>query len=538
MKLGSSTMDLDRVIEHLRECGSKRRGTIHWMLRNPASVQAGGRFGERGMGMCRVGVIVLLLCCVSAHAADFTFFGRAGDAIELDLAALPAVSPGATFSGLNISGLSGHTVLTSDTLTSQPFGSTGRLWVFPNPARNTPALGDTDPASRGFQGTVSGSVLVNGVSKTFSVTVRPGYTGSGAGTVGQSSEQLNDSTNNPLFVAQQQQRLRYLGFVDQGGTALAVDGEFGPRTDQAARTFQGAFVAGINTTQDDVDGIIGPNTAAWLNAANAPKWDELIDPDPQVPGTFSTNTMIGNFDIYPSPDPGTGNRTGLTPQRERWATNWTNDLISKGSALAKATTGRTQRINALSTNDGYGSSCCHNTHRVGMDIDLYTNSSTWNAGDGVRSAEEQIVINHAAAFINAGASGRVIRFITSNDDIYDGIAALSPSAPLFFDTSGAHQNHLHIDVGSPTRQAGLANLPGDFDLNDVVDATDYVMWRKLLGVMYTSAQYQTWRTGFGRVRTSAVGGGGSGSPVPEPSAAALVAMWTAAIWLRRSQRGW
>jgi hypothetical protein len=459
----------------------------------------------------------------SAIGADFNFYGRSGDAIELNLAALPGIAPGSTFSALDTSGFSGHTVLTSDTLTAQTFSTSGRLWVFADPARDTPATGDTNPAARGFQGMLNGSLLVNGVSKSFSVTVRPGYTGSGAGSVGQSGERINRATNNRLFVAQQQQRLRYFDFVRQGGAALAVDGIFGPATDEATRTFQAAFLGGYNTTQADADGIIGPNTAGWLNAANAPTWNELVDPDPQRPGTFSTSTMIGNFDIYPGRDPGTGNRSGLTPQPERFATSWTVDLIFKGSAIAKSETGRTQRINALSMSDGYGSSCCHNTHRVGMDIDLYTNSSTWNYGDGVRSAEEQIVINHASAFIRAGATGRVIRIITSNDDIYDGIAALNPTTALYYDTSGGHQNHLHIDVGPPTQIAGLANLPGDFNFNDVVDASDYVVWRKQLGIMYTQSQFNTWRANFGRVRVTQSGAGsGAAAPVPEPATILLL----------------
>jgi hypothetical protein len=260
--------------------------------------------------MHRASIIITSLVFVSptfvriAGAANFTFFGRSGDAIEINLGALPGVSPSSTFSALNTSGFSGHTVLTSDTLLGQSFASTGRLWVFANPARNTPATGDSDPAARGFQGFLSGSLLVNGVTKTFSVTVRPGYTGSGAGSVGQSSERIDDPTNNPLFVAQQQQRLRYLGFVPQGGTPLAVDGDFGPLTDSATRTFQAAFVGGYNTTQADVDGIIGPNTAGWLNAANAPTWSELIDPDPQPPGSFSTSA-ISTFTRAPIPAPAT-----------------------------------------------------------------------------------------------------------------------------------------------------------------------------------------------------------------------------------------
>jgi peptidoglycan hydrolase-like protein with peptidoglycan-binding domain len=488
-----------------------------------------------GLSRITMAVTVLALAAGSAAgAADFNFYGRSGDAIEINLSALPGVNPGSTFSGLNTSGFSGHTVLTSDMLTTQSFTSSGRLWVFANPAFNTPAAGDMDPDARGFQGVLSGSLLVNGAAKTFSVTVRPGYTGSGLGSVEQSLERINRPANNQVFVAQQQQRLRYFGFVPQGGVALVIDGDFGPATDQATRTFQGAFVGGFNTTQNDVDGIIGPNTAGWLNAQNAPTWEELIDPDPQPPGTFSTSTMIGNFDILPGPDPGTGNYTGLTPQPERFATSWTNDLIEDGSALAKLITGRTQRINALSRSDGYSSSCCHSTHRVGMDIDLYTNSSTWNYGDGTRSAEEQIVIDHARSFINAGADGRVIRIITSNDDIYDGIAALNPTVALYYDTSGVHRNHLHIDVGPPNRIAGIANLAGDFDLNDVVDAADYVVWRNYLGIMYTGSQFNAWRADFGKTRPGALGSGGS-SAVPEPGAAMLLASG-AILGIRRGHR--
>jgi peptidoglycan hydrolase-like protein with peptidoglycan-binding domain len=473
-------------------------------------------------------VLAALVITPSAGAVDFSFYGRSGDAIEINLAALPGVPAGSSFSGLNTSGFAGHTVLMSDTLTAQAFSNSGRFWVIANPARNTPALGDVNVTARGFQGTLSGSVLVGGVARSFSVTVRPGYTGSGAGSVGQSSERIGDATNNPLFVAQQQQRLRYLGFVRQGGAAIAVDGQFGPATDEATRTFQGTFVGGFNTTQADVDGIIGPNTAGWLNAKNAPTWDELVDPDPQPAGTFSISRMIGAFDIYPGRDPGTGARTGNTPQPERFGTSWTIDLIKKGSAVAKAATGRTQRINAMSMADGYGSAAAHNTHRVGMDIDLGTDSSTWNGGNGAVSSEEQKVISHALGFVNAGASGRAIRFITSNQDIYDGIHAGSPSTALYFDTSGGHENHLHIDVGPPTRVTGVANLPGDFNLDDVVDAGDFLVWQAGLGMTYRSSDYNLWRANFGR-QSAAIWA------VPEPATAcgALAALWALLAATRR-----
>src|SRR3954447_13925786 len=461
-------------------------------------------------------------------AADFNFFGRSGDAIELNLASIPGIAAGSTFSNLNLAGFSSHTVLTSDTLTAQPFSSSGRLWVFANPSMDTPRGSDLNPAARGFQGTLTGSLQVNGVAKTFSVTVQPGYTGTGAGSVGQSLEQWGNANNNPLFAAQQQQRLRYLGFVPQGGGLLPVDGNFGPSTDQATRTFQAAFIGGYNTTQADADGIIGPNTAGWLNAQNAPTWGELIDPDPQVPGTWSTSTMIGDFDILPDTDPGTGVRTGYTPQPERYGTSWSIDLIQKGSHQARLATGRTQRINAISMFDGYSSSCCHDTHRVGMDIDLGTVSSTWNFGDGTLSSEEQKVAQHAIGFLNAGASGRVIRFITSNQDIYDAIHAASPGTALFYDTTGGHQNHVHMDIGPPAQVAGLGNLTGDFNLDDKVDANDYVTWRANLNKTLTQSNYTQWRANFGRIITnrSATGAELGSAAVPEPATSflALIAL--------------
>jgi len=442
--------------------------------------------------------IVAVLLVAPVRAADFEFFGRSGDGIEINLAALPGVSAGATFAGLDTSGFAGHTVLASDVLAGQAFATSGRFWVFPNPARNTPALGDVDPAAHGFQGTLAGSVLVGGESRSFSVTVRPGYTGAGAGSVGQSLESQGKATNNRLFVAQQQQRLRYLGFVPQGGVPLVVDGDFGPATNSALRTFQGAIIGGVNTTQANTDGIVGPNTAGWLNAANAPYWQEIV---PTSAYTVSSST-------------------------ERHATSWTLDLIAKGSVKAKAATGITQRVTALSTADGYGSSAIHATHRVGMDIDLATASSTHNYGNGTTSTDEANVIKHAIGFIDAGASGRVIRFITSNQDIFDGIRAARPSVPLYYDDSGGHRNHLHIDVGPPTQAAGAANLAGDFNLDDVVDGQDFLLWTRGMGMTFRPSDFAVWSANFGRTRSAA----GAGAGVPEPAGMGLAAIAMVWVW--------
>ncbi len=59
------------------------------------------------------------------------------------------------------------------------------------------------------------------------------------------------------------------------------------------------------------------------------------------------------------------------------------------------------------------------------------------------------------------------------------------------------------DIGSP----GRFFLPGDYNLSGVVDAADYVVWRKSDG---SPDGYNTWRVNFGAV---GVPGGGSGSGV-------------------------
>jgi hypothetical protein len=64
-------------------------------------------------------------------------------------------------------------------------------------------------------------------------------------------------------------------------------------------------------------------------------------------------------------------------------------------------------------------------------------------------------------------------------------------------------------------------LPGDFNGNFIVDAADYVAWRKNDG---TQDKYNTWRTNFGR----AAGGDGTASSfaahsaVPEPSSFVMI----------------
>jgi hypothetical protein len=97
-------------------------------------------------------------------------------------------------------------------------------------------------------------------------------------------------------------------------------------------------------------------------------------------------------------------------------------------------------------------------------------------------------------------------------------------------------DHPGGDVGSPGFVPGVTVvLGGDYDGNGVVDAADYVWWRKNDG---SATGYNTWRTNFGRT-----GGAGTGfvvTSVPEPMSAVVMAIGAIlfAVTSVRPCRGW
>jgi hypothetical protein len=120
-----------------------------------------------------------------------------------------------------------------------------------------------------------------------------------------------------------------------------------------------------------------------------------------------------------------------------------------------------------------------------------------------------------------------------------------------------------LQVGQQTATNGLVvygafgavsppGLTGDYNNNGVVDAADYVIWRKNNGTGATlpndplggtigSAQYDQWRAHFGQTLSGSGSGTGLGAgSVPEPSALGLIiimALLASGSTPRTSQRG-
>jgi hypothetical protein len=70
-------------------------------------------------------------------------------------------------------------------------------------------------------------------------------------------------------------------------------------------------------------------------------------------------------------------------------------------------------------------------------------------------------------------------------------------------------------------RAAAPGLLGDFNEDNSVDAADYVVWRKGIGVAMTPENHNLWRTNFGRTAGSGAGTGATGA-IPEPTTLVLL----------------
>jgi hypothetical protein len=98
------------------------------------------------------------------------------------------------------------------------------------------------------------------------------------------------------------------------------------------------------------------------------------------------------------------------------------------------------------------------------------------------------------------------------------------------------------------RLATIAGLTGDYNANSVVDAGDYVVWRKYLGQSVTlpndstpgtvtAADYDVWRAHFGQTPSGSGSGNLMQTSVPEPPALLLGLIGLISlIYLKSSQK--
>jgi hypothetical protein len=70
----------------------------------------------------------------------------------------------------------------------------------------------------------------------------------------------------------------------------------------------------------------------------------------------------------------------------------------------------------------------------------------------------------------------------------------------------------------------------------VVDAADYVVWRKGFGTIYTENDFNIWRAHFGQSFISGTGSGASANAVvPEPATIILLLVAATGVYFRRTR---
>jgi hypothetical protein len=124
-----------------------------------------------------------------------------------------------------------------------------------------------------------------------------------------------------------------------------------------------------------------------------------------------------------------------------------------------------------------------------------------------------------------GAYGFFARLISN---LGDPSTHYEPSDPflLVFNHGVDHESMVDAALAINATAAGT---DGDFNHDGLVDAADYVVWRKSIG---TAPEYETWRSNFG-IAPCNCEGGGSAPVVPEPHGL-LLALTAACMGLNRS----
>ncbi|HEX2476093.1 MAG TPA: hypothetical protein VHK01_15185 [Lacipirellulaceae bacterium] len=128
-------------------------------------------------------------------------------------------------------------------------------------------------------------------------------------------------------------------------------------------------------------------------------------------------------------------------------------------------------------------------------------------------------------------------------DAANGDFRLSSSSPYTTDGNDPGVDFDALWIKTARARSGLPeDSLGDFNRDGVVDAADYVVWRKNGG---SQQHYTVWRANFGRIAGSGAGANANGA-VPEPSATALcvlavmscAAMLSGSAYARRKIQPW
>jgi len=146
---------------------------------------------------------------------------------------------------------------------------------------------------------------------------------------------------------------------------------------------------------------------------------------------------------------------------------------------------------------------------------------------GITNGPDGLTVD-AAGNLYAAVQNAVFAWDPSGQRLFDLPVPQDPTNVAFGGTDG---RSLFITAGNSLYGIELnvpSTTPGDYNGDAVVDAADYVVWRKTDG---SPAGYNDWRTNFGRTSGSAAGQ--VSGAVPEPATLSLVAFGMLIVAIKR-----
>jgi peptidoglycan hydrolase-like protein with peptidoglycan-binding domain len=159
---------------------------------------------------------------------------------------------------------------------------------------------DTNPA-QGFQGKLRIGYWVGSVDGTLDLEILPGCSYRGVPAVqgfihSQADALTNAKIREEARTIALQQRLNYLGFPDEKGQPLVIDGIVGPHTEAALRLFKAAVDSSGTSSPQAENATLDDRTVRWLNAPNAPRWEKfLVAVETGLQEWFGTSWLVDSL---------------------------------------------------------------------------------------------------------------------------------------------------------------------------------------------------------------------------------------------------
>jgi autotransporter-associated beta strand protein len=355
--------------------------------------------------------------------------------------------------------------------------------------------------------------------------------------------------------------LEYTGALISGGRTLTVDNAV-TMTQSSTITLRGGSGAsglstlGVDFVFSNITATAGTLTLQNNGNSNEPNAGNPIQNPVEFRVGFTSTALNFTRPIDIKNHATITNRTTVLRSANASGTQTFSGVISGNGGL-KRDAGGTTELTAANTYSG-------GTTVVGGTLEVNGSSATLGTGNvNVNAGTLNIMAGVANAIANSATlgilnPGQVVLGTGINDVIamlnLDNGAQLFTSGTFGSVASGAlnpglvgNPDDYFSGMGTVTVTPFVPGLPGDYNEDQVVDAADYVMWRKrnpdptgpalpnddTAGV--DTDDYDRWEQHFGEATTGSGGNSGASGQVPEPTSVtiALLAIVAAGVCRRR-----